>query len=64
MQLIKKQQGLGDTVEFLTNITGIAYAVKKAQQLGIISDCRCEENKDKLNKEYPYGSDRKDGKVL
>lgn len=55
IQVIKKHKGLGDTVEFLAEKTGIAYAVKKAVEFGIIEDCKCGERKEKLNKEYSYG---------
>ena len=63
IQVVKKHKGLGDTVEFLANITGIAYAVKKAHDMGVIEDCRCNEKKLYLNEKVPYDS-RKDGKVL
>ena len=55
IQVIKKHKGLGDTVEFLAEKTGIAYAVKKAVEFGIIEDCKCGERKDYLNKEFSYG---------
>lgn len=58
IQKIKKQEGLGDTVAFLTDITGIRYAVKKAEELGIIEDCGCSKRQKKLNELVSYG--RKD----
>ena len=45
IQVIKKHKGLGDTVEFLAEKTGIAYVVKKAVEFGIIEDCKCGENR-------------------
>lgn len=62
IQVIKKHKGLGDTVEFLAEKTGIAYAVKKAVEYGIIEDCKCGERKEYLNKNYSYGW--KDNKIL
>lgn len=55
IQVIKKHKGLGDTVEFLAEKTGIAYAVKKAVEFGIIEDCKCGERKEYLNENYSYG---------
>lgn len=55
IQKIKKQEGLGDTVAFLTDITGIRYAVKKAEELGIIEDCGCSKRQKKLNELVSYG---------
>ena len=63
IQIIKKQKGLGDTIAFLTERTGIAYAVSMASEaLGV--DCGCAERQEKLNKLIPYGSKGKDGTVL
>jgi len=64
IQVIKRQQGLGDTVEFIAEKTGIAWAVKKAVELGVIEeDCGCQKRKEYLNKKVSYGN-RKDGEVL
>lgn len=49
IQLISRQKGMGDTVEFLTTATGIKYAFNKAQELGVIEKCKCEERKEALN---------------
>lgn len=49
IQVISKQEGLGDTVEFLTTVTGIKYAFKKAEELGVIKDCGCTKRKEQLN---------------
>lgn len=45
-----KAQGLGDTVEQVLEVTGIAKVAKWV--LG--EDCGCEERKEKLNKIFPY----------
>lgn len=62
IQVIKKHKGLGDTVEFLTEVTGIAYAVRMAEEHGLISDCGCSKNKEWLNKKVSYG--RKNSDIL
>jgi hypothetical protein len=49
IQVIKKHKGLGDTVEFLLERTGIAYAVKMAAQAVGVEDCGCEGRKEDLN---------------
>lgn len=64
IQVIKKQRGLGDTVEFIAERTGIAWAVKKAAEMGIIEeDCGCQKRKAWLNEKVSYGT-REDGEVL
>jgi hypothetical protein len=62
IQVIRKHKGLGDTVEFLTEVTGIAYAVRMAEEHGLISDCGCTGRKKWLNENVSYG--RKDSEVL
>lgn len=62
IQVIRKHKGLGDTVEFLTEVTGIAYAVRMAEEHGLISDCGCSGRKEWLNENVSYG--RKDIEVL
>lgn len=46
----KKAQGLGDTIEQLTQATGIDKLVKFLAG----EDCGCEERKAKLNAMFPY----------
>jgi hypothetical protein len=46
----KKAQGLGDTIEQITEATGIKSVVKAIAG----DDCGCEERKQKLNKLFPY----------
>jgi hypothetical protein len=46
----KKAQGLGDTIEQITEITGIKKLVKFVAG----EDCGCDERKQKLNELFPY----------
>lgn len=46
----KKAKGLGDTVEQITEATGIKKLVKFVAG----EDCGCEERKAKLNELFPY----------
>ena len=46
----KKSQGLGDTIEKITEATGIKKAVKAI----FGDDCGCDERKKILNKLFPY----------
>jgi len=64
IQLIKRHKGLGDTVEFLAEKTGIKYAVNKAVELGIVEDCGCEKRKQLLNELVPYGNEGENSEVL
>lgn len=45
-----KPKGLGDTIEQITEATGIKSAVKAV----FGDDCGCDARKDKLNKLFPY----------
>ena len=64
IQLIKRHKGLGDTVEFLAEKTGIKYAVNKAVELGIVEDCGCEKRKQLLDELVPYGNEGENSEVL
>jgi len=46
----KKSEGLGDTIEKITEATGIKKVVKWLAG----DDCGCEERKEKLNKLWRY----------
>ena len=46
----KKSKGLGDTIEKITEATGIKAVVKAVAG----EDCGCEERKAWLNKRFPY----------
>ena len=49
----KKAQGLGDTIEQITEATGIKAAVEMfTKATGL--DCGCEERKEKLNQLFSY----------
>jgi len=49
----RKSQGLGDTIEQLTEVTGIKKAVEIfTKATGV--DCKCDERKEKLNNLFPY----------
>ena len=49
----KQAQGLGDTIEQITEATGIKAAVEMfSKTTGI--DCGCDERKEKLNKLFSY----------
>lgn len=49
----RKAQGLGDTIEQFTKVTGIKAGVEKlAQAIGW--DCGCDARKEKLNQMFPY----------
>lgn len=47
---IEAAKGLGDTIEKITEATGIKAAVKAV----FGDDCGCEERKEKLNRMFPY----------
>ncbi len=46
-------RGLGDTVEKITEITGIKRVVDKVSK-ATGKDCGCNKRKEKLNKMFPY----------
>tara|TARA_R110002012_G_scaffold122007_1_gene271777 strand:+ start:298 stop:471 length:174 start_codon:yes stop_codon:yes gene_type:complete len=49
----KKSRGLGDTIERITELTGIKKVVEKvAKKTG--KDCGCNKRKEKLNNMFPY----------
>jgi len=49
----KKAQGLGDTIEQITEATGIKKAVEMfSKATGL--DCGCDERKEKLNQLFSY----------
>ena len=49
--LKKESKGLGDTIEKITEVTGIKKAVDKITG---DNDCGCGKRKEKLNKILPY----------
>lgn len=49
----KKSAGLGDTIEKITEVTGIKAVVEKfSEATGL--DCGCDARKETLNKLFPY----------
>lgn len=49
----KKAQGLGDTIEQITEATGIKSVVEKfVKATGV--DCNCDKRKETLNRLFPY----------
>jgi len=46
----KRSEGLGDTIDKITTVTGIKAAVKAVAG----EDCGCEERRKKLNEMFPY----------
>ena len=49
--LNKESKGLGDTIEKITEVTGIKKVVEKITG---DDDCGCNKRKDNLNKMFPY----------
>ena len=49
-----KSKGLGDTIQKITNATGISALTNMLQDKGVIKDCGCNKRKEKLNKRFPY----------
>lgn len=46
----KSSEGLGDTIDKITTVTGIKAAVKAVAG----DDCGCEERRKRLNEMFPY----------
>ena len=46
-----KSKGLGDSIERITEITGIKKVVEKVTGK---KDCGCNKRKETLNKKFPY----------
>jgi len=51
-----KSKGLGDTIEKITQATGVQKVVKKI----VKDDCGCDKRKQTLNELYPYSPNKKD----
>ena len=52
-----KSRGLGDTIEKITEVTGIQWLIVKIT--GILGlPCGCDYRRDLLNKWFPYGKKR------
>jgi len=57
--LLKDQQGLGDTVEKITTKTGIKTLVEQITKLLGKEDCGCDARKKWLNDMIPYEKNKK-----
>lgn len=55
MSFLKKHQGFGDTVEAVTQATGIK-AIVDAGSKAFNKPCGCQERKKTLNDLFPYGN--------
>ena len=49
----RKPKGLGDTIEKITEVTGIKAVVEAVSEATGL-ECGCEARKEKLNKLFPY----------
>ena len=54
IKINKPSTGLGDTIEKITNATGLSAFTNMLQDKGVIKDCGCKKRKEKLNKMFPY----------
>ena len=48
-----KPKGLGDTIERITDATGIKSVVKKVSEITNVP-CGCEKRREALNEIFPY----------
>lgn len=55
MSFLRKHQGFGDTVEAVTQATGIK-AIVDAGSKAFNKPCGCQERKKTLNDMFPYGN--------
>ena len=58
-----KSKGLGDSIEKITQATGIKKVIDKVNEV-TGKDCGCKKRKDKLNKLFPYNNNTKRGPGL
>jgi hypothetical protein len=49
----RRKKGLGDTIEAITEATGIKKVVEVISEVTGV-DCNCDARKEKLNKLFPY----------
>lgn len=55
IKVFKKHEGLGDTIEMITTVTGIKAAVE-AYSKATGKECGCKARKNKYNQKYSYGN--------
>ena len=53
----KESKGVGDTVEKITKATGIKKVVETVSKV-TGKDCGCGKRKDKLNRLFPYNTNK------
>jgi hypothetical protein len=53
----KQNEGLGDTIAYITALLQIDKLVKSVTEAMGIEDCGCERRKEKLNEMFPYKKD-------
>jgi hypothetical protein len=53
MKLSEESQGLGDTIEKITTVTGVKKVVDTVSN-AVKKDCGCKARKDALNRMFPY----------
>ena len=56
---LDEQEGLGDTIAYLTKLLMIDKAVKAVTEAVGIDDCGCERRREKLNEMFPYDKEKK-----
>jgi hypothetical protein len=53
MKLSEKSNGLGDTIEKITTVTGVKKVVETVAG-AVKKDCGCGKRRDTLNRMFPY----------
>ena len=51
--MAQKSKGLGDTIEKITEATGIKKVIDKVSKV-TGKDCGCNKRKERINKMFPY----------
>jgi hypothetical protein len=51
-----QSKGLGDTIEKITEYTGIKKLVEVVSEAVGIEDCGCEKRRQALNEAFPYNN--------
>jgi hypothetical protein len=53
----QSQEGLGDTIAYLTSLLQLDKLVKEVTSAMGVEDCGCDRRKEKLNEMFPYKKD-------
>lgn len=56
--LLSNPQGLGDTINIVTKVTGIEKIVTETTKVIGIDDCGCNKRREELNKKFPYKNNK------